>query len=200
MTTPPPGVDVKPMWRGKDFLRWGVVGAAAGAAFGLLFGALLSALLGESGPPSLVTLMNWAGVILLGVAIAWMPGSARAGNRGRSALYGTDDEVARLKYRVLRGRELQLTEEETARGRYLARVMYFSALAEVASSAALLTGLAVMRVPDLFDAERRLLAGAIVGFALVAVVTFLIFASRKRANARRFLDETAHLEGTSVVD
>lgn len=200
MTTPPPGVDVKPMWRGKDFLRWGVVGAAGGAAVGLLFGALLSAVLGRSGPPDLPTLSNWAGVTLMGVAIAWMPGSVRAGNRGRSALYGTDDEVARLKYRVLRGRALQLTEEETARGRYLARVTYFSALAEVASSAALLAGLAVMRLSDLFDAERRLLAGATVGFALIVVVTVLIFASRRRANARRFLDETAHLESASATD
>ncbi len=200
MTAPPPGVDVKPMWRGKDFLRWGVVGAAGGAAVGLLFGMLLSALLGESVPLDFSTLMNWAGVILLGVAIAWMPGSVRAGNRGRSALYGTDDEVARLKYRVLRGRELQLTEQEVARGRYLARVTYFSALADVASSAALLAGLAVMRFPDLFDAERRLLAAATVGFAFIVVVALLILASHRRANARRFLDESAHLESASATN
>ncbi len=198
MTAPPPGVDVKPMWRGKDFLRWGVVGAAGGAALGLLIGMLLSALIGDGEPFDVSVIANWVGVSLMGVAVAWMPGSMRAASRSRSALYGTDDEVARLKYRVLRGRERELTPDETARGRYLARITFFSALAEVASVGAILGALIVMRSTDLFDAERRLLAVATICFASVVLVGAMLFAIRRRANARRFLDETAHREQASA--
>lgn len=198
MTAPPPGVDVKPLWRGRDFLRWGIVGAAGGAAVGLLIGMLLSALIGDGEPFDVSVLANWVGVSLVGVGLAWMPGSMRAASRSRSALYGTGDEVARLKYRVLRGRELELTAEETARGRYLARITFFSALGEVASAGAILAAVIVMRFADLFDAERRLLAVVTICFASVLLAGAVLFAIRRRANARRFLDETAHQEHASA--
>jgi hypothetical protein len=123
----------------------------------------------------------------LGLVIAWIPGATRSQSRMNAALVGTDDEVARIKYRVLRGKALDLTDEETERGRYLARV---TAHAIPALAAFLLAMASAISITRFFDGEPL---SSIFGAAVVALgLSFVIHLERRRRIVLGFLYETGH--------